>query len=174
MNHEIVQLLKEGVAIRGIARFLNISVTTVIARIKSIAKNLTKENQRNHKGVYEIDELWTYVGKKTNDVWISYAINRLTKEVVSFVVGPRTKARLSCATSATLALKPAKVCTDGLHTYRTLVPPGIHHIGLPHTRHIERFNLTLRTHLKRLTRKTICFSKNLVMLESCLKIYFWS
>ncbi|MBS1665188.1 MAG: hypothetical protein JST68_29350 [Bacteroidetes bacterium] len=37
----------------------------------------------------------------------------------------------------------------------------------------ERKNLTLRTHLKRLSCRTFCFSKSLSMLESCLKLYFW-
>jgi insertion element IS1 protein InsB len=41
------------------------------------------------------------------------------------------------------------------------------------TNHIERFNLTLRTHLKRLNRRTICFSRSLVLLNAILKIYFW-
>ncbi|MDL2326931.1 IS1 family transposase [Bacteroidales bacterium OttesenSCG-928-A14] len=32
-------------------------------------------------------------------------------------------------------------------------------------------NLTLRTHLKRLSRKTICFTRSVEMLSSCLKLY---
>ncbi|WP_291287929.1 IS1 family transposase, partial [Flavobacterium sp.] len=42
------------------------------------------------------------------------------------------------------------------------------------TNHIERKNLTLRTHLKRLNRRTICYSKSLVVLIVILKIYFWT
>ncbi|WP_262497378.1 MULTISPECIES: IS1 family transposase [Chryseobacterium] len=41
------------------------------------------------------------------------------------------------------------------------------------TNAIERKNLSIRTHLKRLNRKTICFNKSIVMLTSILKIYFW-
>ncbi len=39
---------------------------------------------------------------------------------------------------------------------------------------MERFNLNLRIHLKRLNRRTICFSKNLIVLTAVLKIYFWT
>ncbi|WP_255539589.1 IS1 family transposase [Flavobacterium sp. CLA17] len=39
---------------------------------------------------------------------------------------------------------------------------------------MERKNLTLRTHLKRLNRRTICFSKSLVVFTAVLKIYFWT
>ena len=40
------------------------------------------------------------------------------------------------------------------------------------TNHIERHNLTIRTHIKRLTRRTICFSRKAIMLYAVLKIYF--
>jgi insertion element IS1 protein InsB len=172
-DQSIIKLLTEGLAIRGIARFLRISATTVISRIKSIATKLNKTYASNLPGVYEIDEMWTYIGSKQRDTWITYAIDRETKEVINFVVGPRSRERLSIVTASALALCPAKICTDGLPTYKTLIPTTIHRVGLPHTRRIERFNLTLRTHLKRLNRKTICFSKSLSMLENCLKIYFW-
>ncbi|MFY1046718.1 IS1 family transposase [Chryseobacterium sp. GP-SGM7] len=35
-------------------------------------------------------------------------------------------------------------------------------------------NLNIRTHLKRLNRRTICFSKSNLILIAILKIYFWS
>jgi IS1 family transposase len=34
-------------------------------------------------------------------------------------------------------------------------------------------NLLVRTHLKRLNRKTICFSRSLTVLMAVLRIYFW-
>lgn len=37
---------------------------------------------------------------------------------------------------------------------------GIHVVSKKLTQRIERNNLTLRTRLKRLTRKTICFSRS--------------
>ena len=173
INQSIIRLLTEGVGIRGIARILKISGTTTVLRIKAIARMLCKPKCCDNYRVYEIDELWTYVGSKANNVWITYALDRVSKQVVDFVVGSRTKEHLAFVTSTTLALKPLKVCTDGLSVYRSLIPVHLHRVGLPHTRRIERFNLNLRTHLKRLARKTIAFSKSLDMLESCLKIYFW-
>ncbi|MCA4783332.1 transposase, partial [Empedobacter stercoris] len=41
------------------------------------------------------------------------------------------------------------------------------------TNHIERNHLSLRTHLKRLNRKTICYTKNMDILSAILTIYFW-
>lgn len=172
-DKSIVRLLVEGMGIRGIARVMNISISTVIDRIKRIAQSINRTYAYVKGGTYEIDELWTFVGSKENETWVMYAIDRASKEVVDFKVGARTKLNLEGITNSTLITMPKKVCTDGLNIYKTIVPEKLHKVGLPNTRHIERFNLNLRTHLKRLSRKTICFSKSKEMLEGCLKIYFW-
>lgn len=63
--------------------------------------------------------------------------------------------------SAVLQLSPKMIFTDRLKTYQTLIPKNKHNTRKKNTTVIERYNLTLRIHLKRLSRKTICFSKNL-------------
>jgi len=55
-----------------------------------------------------------------------------------------------------------------------LVPKEIHSTKRFGTNFIERKNLSIKTHLKRLNRKTICFSKSILILGSVLKIYFWA
>src|SRR5258708_3201100 len=59
-NKNIVRLLIEGIGIRGIARVLRISITTVINRIKSIARSINKSYANVRNRIYEIDEPWTY------------------------------------------------------------------------------------------------------------------
>jgi IS1 family transposase len=72
-----------------------------------------------------------------------------------------------------MALNPKRIYTDKLNIYPGLISKSIHSSIQYKTNHIERFNLTLRTHLKRLSRRTICFSKNSKMLENCLRLYFF-
>jgi len=171
-DHKITALLKEGVGIRGVARLLNIAPNTVMNRILKISNSIEKPSASMGK-VYEMDEMCTYVGRKKRLVWIAYAIRRDTREVMDFKVGPRTNRTLT-AVLKTLELSFAKaIYTDGLKQYRYLIRKEIHKVKHRGTNYIERKNLTLRTHLKRLNRRTICFSKSLVMLIACLKIYFW-
>ncbi len=82
INKDIVSLLIEGVGIRSISRILSISMTTVINRIKRIAQSINKTYTYVKNGVYEIDELWTYIGKKDNETWIAYVIDRASKKVI--------------------------------------------------------------------------------------------
>jgi IS1 family transposase len=74
----------------------------------------------------------------------------------------------------TLQLSEAqKIYTDQLKHYRFLIEKNIHKTKSRMTNHLERMHLNLRTHLKRLNRRSIGFSRSLVMLISILKIYLW-
>lgn len=174
VNRGIVALLMEGVGIRSTSRLLNISKTTVISRIKKIASEITKPIWNEKYQNYELDEMRVVVGYKKKEAWITYAINRETKEIINFIVGARNKRNISVITKSVLQLYPKMVYTDQLRTYNKLIPKKQHNTAKKNTNTIERNNLTLRTHLKRLSRKTICFSKNFEMLKATLKIYFWS
>lgn len=96
------------------------------------------------------------------------------QKLLSFNVGKRTNKTLNRVLD-TLTLSDAKkIFTDRLKNYRYLIDEKLHCVKRFGTNHIERKNLTLRTHLKRLNRRTICFSESLLILVLVLKIYFWS
>jgi insertion element IS1 protein InsB len=120
-----------------------------------------------------MDELRTYVKHKGNDCWIAYAICPYSKTVVDFAVGKRNKRVLRQVVNTLLLSGVHFIKTDKLNIYRSLIPPAIHINAAYNTNHIERNNLNLRTHIKRLCRRTICFSKSRAVLEACMRIYFW-
>ena len=176
-NHDtntwIKNLVKEGRGIRSIARLLEISVTTVLKRILSIAKSIRKPLLAIGK-LYEVDEMRTFYKSKTRLLWVVYALRRDTKQVADFAVGTRTAKTLKRVIDTVLLAGAEKVYTDKLHLYKFIIPANIHQSKSYSTNHIERKNLSLRTHLKRLNRRTICYSKSIAVLVACLKIYFWS
>ncbi|WP_376717546.1 IS1 family transposase [Mucilaginibacter terrae] len=63
--------------------------------------------------------------------------------------------------------------TDRLNIYSSVIPAAMDRVARYGTNKIERTNLNLRIRLKRLNRKTICYSKSMAMLEACLNIIFW-
>lgn len=171
--HNISRFLKEGCGIRSISRLLSIAASTVLRKIIRFAKYIIKPVISKGKE-YELDELCTYVSKRTRLIWIVYAIRKDTREVVDFTVGSRSNKTLRRVTDTLMLSEASKVYTDKLKQYTYLIPDNIHSTKYHGTNHIERKNLNLRTHLKRLSRRTICYSKNLQMLSACLRIYFWS
>jgi IS1 family transposase len=121
----------------------------------------------------EVDEMRTFIGRKSRLRWIVYALDRKTKSVACFNVGRRTNRTLNVVITTLELSETKKIYTDKLKNYRFLIAQKGHNTALHATNHIERHNLTIRTHLKRLNRKTICFSRSLALLTAILKIYFW-
>ncbi len=60
-------------------------------------------------------------------------------------------------------IKISKVYSDDNFSYHKIIPNNILQTGKRNTQKIERKHLIFRTRLKRLARKTICYSKSLEM-----------
>jgi len=172
-DQEICTLLREGCGIRGIARILVVSPATVIRRILKIGKHTKRITPVLFGQLYQVDELFTYVGNKNNRVCIAYALNPETGEVIDLVVGKRNKTNLQKVISTLILADARQIVTDKLNIYKNLIPKELHSTRHRGINHIERQNLTLRTHLKRLGRRTICFSRSIAVLSAIVRIYFW-
>ena len=61
--------------------------------------------------------------------------------------------------------------TDGAGVYERYLPASAHTVGKANTPQIERNHLTLRTRIKRLARKTICFSKSVFLHDTVIGLF---
>lgn len=172
INQQIIVLTKEGLGIRSTARVLNISTTTLLKRIVSIAQNIPQPVISKGR-IYEVDEICTFLKRKSRKIWIVYALERVTKSVVSFYVGRRINKTLNVVLKTLRFAEAKHIFTDGLKNYKYLISKAVHKVKQYATNHIERNNLTLRIRLKRLNRRTICFSRSISVLAAILRIYFW-
>ena len=172
INPLIIQLTKEGLGIRSIARVLQISATTLLRRIKNIAENIVSPVLSFGK-TYELDEMRFYIRKKSNPMWLVYAIDKVMKKTATFYIGKRNNQTLNALVKTLLNAKAKMIFTDQLKNYQYLIPKVVHHSKRYGTNRIERLNLTLRIHLKWLNRKKICLSRSHIILSAVLKIYFW-
>jgi IS1 family transposase len=65
-----------------------------LSRIITIAKNIVQPTIPKNKS-YEVDEMRTFIKRKDKLIWIAYALELESKNVVSFNVGRRTNKTLS-------------------------------------------------------------------------------
>ena len=172
-NNLIKGMLKEGCGIRGIARVLDISKNTVLSRMLKISKQIKVPYFNKFGCKFEVDEMFIKIANGKSHNWLVYAIEQKTKSVIGFALGSRNTENLKSVINKVLLLQPNRIYTDKLPMYKSLIPEGIHKRFQYCTNRIERMNLNLRTHIKRLSRKTICFTRNQEYLEAHLKIYFW-
>jgi IS1 family transposase len=123
----------------------------------------------------ELDELWSFVFKKSRKRWIWIALCRQTRQVVAFVVGDRSAA--TCRrlwTQVPPAYRQAHCYSDFWEAYQKVLPDEQHTCGGKDsgiTAHVERWNNTLRQRLARFVRKTLSFSKSDLMHEICLRLF---
>lgn len=172
-NQRIINFIREGLGIRSISRLLSISASTVLKRLIIIAKNISAPKLSFGKS-YEMDEMCFFLGSKKNLYWLAYAIEKTTKKVIDFRIGKRTKKTLNDIIQRLLLSNVKYIYTDKLIHYQYIIPNNIHKTTRYQTNHIERKNLTIRTHLKRFSRRSICFGRSWIITFSILKIYFWS
>ena len=114
----------------------------------------------------EMDEMWGRVYCKGTPCWLWHAIDHDTGEVVAFVLGSREKEMCKQLWDMLMALKGVEievVYSDDNWAYHDIIPKAMLQTGKRNTQKIERKHLTFRTRLKRLARKTICYSKIIEM-----------
>jgi insertion element IS1 protein InsB len=61
--------------------------------------------------------------------------------------------------------------TDDWGAYERNIDKEQHQVGKANTQKIERKNLNFRTRIKRLTRRTICFSKIEIMHDTVIGLF---
>jgi insertion element IS1 protein InsB len=119
----------------------------------------------------ELDEFWSFVEKKKQQRWTWLAFDRRRKQVTAFVNGRRTDHNCASMLKKLADSRVQRFHTDKWESYRKLLPKKKHAIGKAGTCNIERHNLNFRTHVKRLQRRTICFSKSVEMHDAVIKLY---
>ena len=119
----------------------------------------------------ELDEMWSFVGKKKNPRWLWHAIDRLTGKVLAYVFGRRKDEVFLKLKKFLEPFGIKNYCTDGYGAYQRHLPEEQHEIGKRKTQKIEQKHTRLRARIKRLQRKTICFSKSEEMHDLVIGLF---
>jgi insertion element IS1 protein InsB len=112
--------------------------------------------------------MWSFVQNKNNQRWLWLAIDHDTREVLAYTFGKRKDKVFRELKSLLQPFGISTFYTDDWGSYERNIDPGKHVISKKNTQAIERKNLTLRTRIKRLCRKTICFSKSQIMHDTVI------
>ncbi len=125
--------------------------------------------------VLELDEVWSFVFKKSHKVWLWFALCRRTRQIVAWWYGKRDE--FSCRQlwkRIPASYKKGTYFTDFFAAYAQVLPQNQHRSCAKQegeTNHIERFNLTLRQSVARLVRKTLSFSKNTLCHVRAIRLF---
>ncbi len=107
----------------------------------------------------ELDEMWSYVHSKAHPRWLWHAIDHHTGRVLAYVFGRRKDTVFLELKALLEPFGITRYFTDGWGAYEWHVEAEQHTVGKENTQKIESKHINLRTRIKRLVRRTICFSK---------------
>lgn len=123
-----------------------------------------------------MDEMWSYYQDKSHQIWLRWAVDHNTNTPVAFWFGTREHKNLDMLAYMLSHYNIRKIYTDDNFAYSKKYSSDILVTGKKNTQQIERDHLTLRTRIKRLARKTICFSKSEIIHKSVVGTFinrFW-
>lgn len=118
--------------------------------------------------ICELDEQWSFVGSKAQQHWLWYAYNTKTGGVLACTFGPRTGETCRELLALLTPFNIGMLTTDERGSYTRALPKEKHLTGKIFAQRIERNNLTLRTRIKWLARKTLCFSRSVELHEKVI------
>jgi insertion element IS1 protein InsB len=107
----------------------------------------------------EVDEQWSFASNKSNQRWLWYAVDHATNTVLAYVFGKRMDTVFQDLEALLMPFNISRYFTDDWGAYGRHLDARKHEVGKRNTQKIERLNLNFRTWVKRLARRTICFSK---------------
>ena len=119
----------------------------------------------------EVDEMWSYVGRKKDQRWLWHAIDHRRNKVLAYVFGRRQDEVFLRLKALLEPFGITRYFTDYYGAYTRHLDVHEHQASKRNTQQIERKHLTLRTRIKRLMRKTICFSKSVQMHDIVIGLF---
>jgi insertion element IS1 protein InsB len=125
--------------------------------------------------VLEADEMWSFVGQRTNKRWIWTVMCRRTRQIVACVIGDRSER--TCRKLWEQIPKPYRSCqsfSDFWQAYQNIFPDDTHEsVGKEsgQTNHMERWYNRLRQSNARFVRKTLSYSKSDTMHELVTRLF---
>ncbi len=185
VKQQIVEMTLNGSGVRDIVRVLGVSSATVIDVLKKKELALEQVNSRLLRTLdpeqvdvivrkvedAEIDEMWSFVGSKRQQRWLWHAIDHHTGQVLASVFGRREDKVFLQLKVLLVPFGITRFYTDGWGAYHRHIDDDQHTVGKQRTQKIERKHTTLRARIKRLARKTICFSKSVLLHDVVIDLF---
>jgi insertion element IS1 protein InsB len=111
----------------------------------------------------EVDEMRSFVQRKKEPRWLWHAMDHRSGQLLAYVCERRQDEVFRKRKALLEPFGITRYYTDYWGADTRHLASDEHQPGKRNTPQIERKHLTLRTRMKRLTRKTICFSKSIQM-----------
>ena len=156
---------------RAIERVTGVHHTTIMNWVKESAEDLSEDEDGHHPIIAELDELQTYLGRKSDKIWVWTAIDHYTSGILAIQIGDRSGQTFEKLWQRIKKWESRRYITDGYCVYANYISSE-RHLVLPKIQltRVEGDNTRLRHYLARLHRATLCYSKSKEMLWYSIRL----
>ena len=178
----LFQEYTDGKSIRGVARSVNLSHTTVARWLKAIDKELpevkeayemSKEDDEPPQKRYLVyDEMWHFLERKENKLWIIKLYDSINNKLVDFILGNRDENTFLTIYKRNKNRANSTYYIDNWTTFETVLKANNERyvIGKENTYPIEQHNSNTRHYLGRFIRRTKNVSRSEQMVAISIKL----
>lgn len=178
----LFQEYTDGKSIRGVARSVNLSHTTVARWLKAIDKELpevkeayemSKEDDEPPQKRYLVyDEMWHFLERKENKLWIIKLYDSVNNKLVDFILGNRDENTFLTIYKRNKNRANSTYYIDNWTTFETVLKANNERyvIGKENTYPIEQHNSNTRHYLGRFIRRTKNVSRSEQMVAISIKL----
>lgn len=173
VRQQAIKTFYAGASGRGVGKVFGFSKANVYNWIKK-----TVPIPRNDFHILELDELYWFIGKKSNNktqenTYVMTMVSRSLRQIVGFdAAGDKSPERIQKIVDSGPQAK--YYCTDGYLGYIDIVYPG-RHIRNTHDKSdtftAESINADLRHYIPVLHRRSRCFPRKLETLYAVLELF---
>lgn len=163
-------LYGHGLSFRCVARLLATSAHSVIRWVTDYVETCCSKPAPEGAVVIEVDEMWHYLGAKTNKLWIWTALDRATGRLIDWECGGRDQMTFERLLARLRRWKVRLICTDEYVVYQHSLSAGRHYAGKDQTVALERTHSRLRHWLARFRRRTCVVSRSREMVDRSIAL----
>lgn len=172
IKQQMVSMTLHASGIRDISQVLKLYPNSVVDSLRRHGRKIQEPDFQGYYEEVEVDEFWSFVDhRKRQKRWCWYVWARRERKILAFHIGKRSTGACKSLYAKLKNVTIGRFYTDDYKAYSKVLPAERHTIGKEQTTHIERMNRDFRTHLKRLTRRTVCHSRDDEMHYLIIKMY---
>ena len=129
MKQAAVTLYGYGLSLNAVGHLLGSCAQSVMRWVCGYVDHHCLKPAPEPVPIIEIDEMWHYLHRKTNRVWIWKAYDRANDRLIDWECGQRDENTFRRLFARLERWRPRLYCTDGYVIYENVLPVGRHYVG---------------------------------------------
>jgi insertion element IS1 protein InsB len=166
-----VSLYGYGLSFNTVAHLLGTTAQSVLRWVCRYVDQYCSKPPPGEAVVIELDEMWHFLQRKDNKVWIWKAYDRVTGRLIDWECGDRDERTFRRLFERLGRWKVRLFCSDSYVVYPLVLAVGGHYQGKDETVALERNNAQQRHWTAALRRRSIVVSKSLAMIERRVALF---